>query len=625
MSENFGNRHSKYRNFSEQEWNFKKSFSYDNYKGFSDLKIVKMQNTQRFCDMEEKFGLPFDLGFCRDFCQNNKRNRLLQRHLCSKGCFWNAEPCFMEQNHSGNLVDLMKKSFHEIYNPLFKSEFERNYSDKIDWSLTGGVGHYPSLGLNKLIAEMGITSNLSYDYDGCAVNLNNLSREFRDSDPVRPFYIMEEKKVHDIFQALLNVNSAKIESNKQEMQSIYDESYNASGALMKPILSLMMWGPLAGYDMQKTAQKCKFYINSRRIGTHVCANFTEKHYWMYSHGDKVECERGTIQQLSGPAMTHDMKVVYPCNNLACNQSCECDFCVLSLSCPKDRHKQHIRDLNQECEVQTKAQCQDHWVNHPENFDDKEDISVEKNIFHHNGVLVSQPRENAVEILKFSGIKRSCSSCCKDVKSHFKLHMVIHLQCKFCLYQLRTLFDKKFWEKVCNTCGKIFYNTSDRKLYWHKRIHKSDWSCDDCEIRLNRKWNLKRHLVEVHGLEFHELDVRTESETFNINKHEESVQNEQEKDLMNVTDEKKIHSCSICKESFTRHGDLERHLLEHSFLPEKHTCDICGKEYTRKGYLQQHIKLIHMKEETKFPCRFCEKEFNRKHNLTAHEKRMHGDK
>ena len=75
-------------------------------------------------------------------------------------------------------------SFHDTFNPDFTYQFKREYSGKIDWSLTGGVGYFPSVGLKKLIQEMGITSKLSYDSDGCAVNFDNLSREFRDSDPV---------------------------------------------------------------------------------------------------------------------------------------------------------------------------------------------------------------------------------------------------------------------------------------------------------------------------------------------------------------------------------------------------------------------------------------------------------
>ena len=43
------------------------------------------------------------------------------------------------------------------------------------------------------------------------------------------------------------------------------------------------------------------------------------------------------------------------------------------------------------------------------------------------------------------------------------------------------------------------------MYWHKRMHTSNWNCDDCDIKFIRKWTLRRHLMEVHGLPLHEID------------------------------------------------------------------------------------------------------------------------
>ena len=142
---------------------------------------------------------------------------------------------------------------------------------------------------------------------------------------------MEEKRIHDIMEAMLNVNSAKIENNRKEMQKKYDESYKANGAIREPILSMMMWGPLDGYDMEKKEQRCRLDHHSLRTGSRICSNYTEKHFLMYTHGD--------------------MKVIYPCNRSACNHGCECGFCDLSSLCPPDTHKQHIQNSDKECIVQ----------------------------------------------------------------------------------------------------------------------------------------------------------------------------------------------------------------------------------------------------------------------------------
>ena len=78
---------------------------------------------------------------------------------------------------------------------------------------------------------------------------------------------------------------------------------------------------------------------------------------MFSHGDKIDCYKGKVEQLSGPAMTYKMKVIYPCNRSACNHGCDCGFCDLSSLCPPETHKQHIRNSDKECIVQ-KSICQD---------------------------------------------------------------------------------------------------------------------------------------------------------------------------------------------------------------------------------------------------------------------------
>ena len=49
------------------------------------------------------------------------------------------------------------------------------------------------------------------------------------------------------------------------------------------------------------------------------------------------------------------------------------------------------------------------------------------------------------------------------------------------------------------------------MYFHKKIHNLDWTCDECDIKFNRKWNLQRHLMESHSLHLHEVDNDAESQ------------------------------------------------------------------------------------------------------------------
>ena len=109
-------------------------------------------------------------------------------------------------------------------------------------------------------------------------------------------------------------------------------------------------------------------------------------------------------------------------------------------------------MRPDCYVDKSSQCQEHKIDHPTNYNEKEDVSVEKNIFYHNLELQNQPRKHSVDKFFFAGIKKSCEICCSTVKDHFKNHKVVHLNCQYCVFQLRTSIDRNFWDKVCNICG-----------------------------------------------------------------------------------------------------------------------------------------------------------------------------
>ena len=422
----YSDRLPKYKDFTEEEWDFKTSFTYDDYFGFSDLRIFNAQNNHRYDYMWDDFGIPPELAsFCNAFNTNRQRHRLIQRHLCSNLCFWDPQECFLEDSHSGNLTDLMHKDFHDQFNPAFTQQFNRNFKDKIDWAPTGGLGHFPSIGLNKLIEELGITTKLIYNTDKHAVNFDNLNRDFWNSIPVRPLYVMEVKKCHDILEALINVNQEKIKNNRENMRIQFDQSYKGNGPIREPILSMMMWGPQTDFHIKKTEEECKFdSFRDRQAGSHVCTNFSDKNYWMFSHSEKIECTKGPIKILDGPVMTLDMTIVYPCNRSGCNHNCMCDLCLNSHKCPKSEHKKHLREIQRDFSVSLNTQCQQHEISHPANFDEGEDISMQKNIFYHNLKLEKQPRRNSTGHLKYAGIKKSCDLCRGNIKNHFKYHKVI---------------------------------------------------------------------------------------------------------------------------------------------------------------------------------------------------------
>ena len=151
-------------NFTSEEWSFVHTFTYDDKEEFNDLRIIMMQNNHRLYYMWDDLGIPPDTSsFCTAFNRNRDRTRLIQRHLCNNQCFWTPLDCFFSDSHSGNLEDIMHKDFHELFNPEFKQQFNRTFTGKIDWAPTGN--QFPSVGLKKLIDELGITTILSYNED----------------------------------------------------------------------------------------------------------------------------------------------------------------------------------------------------------------------------------------------------------------------------------------------------------------------------------------------------------------------------------------------------------------------------------------------------------------------------
>ena len=168
----------------------------------------------------------------------------------------------------------MKQEFHELYNPGFESQFNK---EKTTCKLICEGGFYPP-NMNSLLEELGISSTLDYE-KGNALNVDYLTKEFRNLD--LPRFTFEEKKCHDILEALLEVTKDNIEKNRNEMKNLYQESVDSSGTSLKPILSLMMWGPQPNNLFPSSSQVCKLerdpdhrLILEERL--HHCRNFLEK-------------------------------------------------------------------------------------------------------------------------------------------------------------------------------------------------------------------------------------------------------------------------------------------------------------------------------------------------------------
>ena len=535
-----------------------------------------------------------------------------------------------------------------------------------------------------MIEQLGISTELAYDEEGLAVNFEYVNDEYRNAD--RPLYSLEEKKATDIIVALLQSSEKKILAEKSDMTKLYQDSY--SGIKSQPILSLMMWGPQSRIVETSSSRDCCLESDSWNQlvldgKMHNCRYFSEKHYWMFGHSGGDICHDGDVASLEGPAMTDRLVVVYPCSNTRCMVDCVCDLCNNTSKnlCSLIKHKSHIRRFHGDCLVQKESQCQLHWVAHPDLFETEEDVFVEKNLYFHNNQLLEQPRTQAVEVVKFAGIKKACVECKHNVYDHFQNHLVFHLQCKFCSFQLATLEDQEYWEKVCKICGKMFDSVTPKKINWHAKCHEENehFQCEHCDASFKRKFTLDRHMQYDHEEAFNSDPIQEQS--INQTLVGSEVANEEhtvvgykctscgkvfrlkrylvqhfdmnhtlrdafkcsgcgdefryKKDLTRHEANKHFivkpghhrfleqsevrHCCKNCTKEFKRMDHLRRHEQIHSSYKPKYDCSICGKKLTRKEFLKVHTGSVHMKKIVNHSCSVCGRQFNIKSNLQRHRK------
>ena len=96
----------------------------------------------------------------------------------------------------------------------------------------------------------------------------------------------------------------------------------------------------------------------------------------------TECVRKDGLNLDGPVSNMKSEVFYPCNLQHCWVCCKCKFCQLLRIKHCKQHKQHVKYNTKECVIQKEGQCQEHWIDHPDNFK-AGDIEIDSNLLFHN--------------------------------------------------------------------------------------------------------------------------------------------------------------------------------------------------------------------------------------------------
>ena len=485
--------------FTSEECKLMHTYTYDKepvkeWRQVNDYEAIKECNRVKWKEISKL------VGDCPGFENSGSLYRskeakivnVIERIICKKGCYYFPEKCFMD--HGYNFKSLLMRSLHEEFNPHFKKIFEGCESRDVTLELT----HYGAPNMLKLAEDINFNTALVYDEEGMLkVDISVLTEESWIHK--RPSFVKEEKKVLDMIHGLLICALKKRDAEISLAALTYSQTCQG---LNDPVLKVMCCGPDYGEkeysvddcDISKDEKKIK-HTNLTSVEHIDCKSFKQQNHWEYKH-HMTECVGKEVSNLAGPVSNMKSEVFYPCNLQHCWVCCKCKFCKLLRVKNCKEHKQHARNNTKECVIQKEAQCQEHWIDHPDNFM-AGDIEIEKNLLFHNNKVKIYGRNYHTASVKYSGLKRVCKKCKKNTLDHLNNHLTPHLQCKHCLYELKTVEDKLYWRKACNICGKVF--SSEPLKIRHVRRHDFPrQECDICRTTFSSKFNLHRHMVEQHN-------------------------------------------------------------------------------------------------------------------------------
>jgi hypothetical protein len=331
-------------------------------------------------------------------------------------------------------------------------------------------------------------------------------------------------------------------------------------------------------------------------------------------------------RIQGAASTMDMGVIYTCHMSGwsgCVIYCSCSVCTKTRShCQKLHRKEPCSECN--------TQCTTHQIMLSRIFDTETDqysIITER---------ITKYRFAHV----YAGIPKSCESCSQDLLEHQVLHLVFHMRCRFCRFEMRPLIEgnvislddykemdevlKERDAKTCSVCLRI----SDDKLAREKHesvVHMKEtqkFKCDQCEKTYSNKNALNYHIAkhkdvlkpscELCGSQF--------SCTRSLERHKLTIHQD--------SSEQKPFECEDCGKGFSMESALKRHQREQHFgsklnldfhegfaTPAIFKCEQCEINFKRNSDLKRHTQSAHSVKN--FICSHCNKAYSRKDVLDRH--------
>ncbi|XP_023178177.2 zinc finger protein with KRAB and SCAN domains 1 [Drosophila hydei] len=182
-----------------------------------------------------------------------------------------------------------------------------------------------------------------------------------------------------------------------------------------------------------------------------------------------------------------------------------------------------------------------------------------------------------------------------------------------------------------------------------RTPKSLCPCTECEKKFTRNFQLKLHMISVHGLGDglrYECEVCSKSfaSRHSLRYHFTSLHSTERPFACELCDRRfvlrtqlisharmhtgetkpRIFDCNVCGKTWPTKSDLRTHLRSHDpdMSKRPYKCDQCNKAFFTRGHLNSH-HLVHTGEKP-YACTYCDKSYQSVGNLNNHTLRQHSN-
>jgi hypothetical protein len=246
----------------------------------------------------------------------------------------------------------------------------------------------------------------------------------------------------------------------------------------------------------------------------------------------------------------------------------------------------------------------------------------------------------------------CELCSKTFKKKFNYtrHVIIHknefpYRCNHCDKKFKDESNSKKHLQHCKmkllVTNVVELPTSDKISSTKTNLKNSKFKCDMCEKEFYKKYNLTRH-KNIHKLnDFKNNSCQYDyenSENNDVRYYECKICNKKFNELKQLNlHHKSYHieceeiECSICKQRFNIKYDYLVHELackngeksENKMNTKSYKCNICKKTFTKIYNLNRHLATRHqnkLKSDClikKHVCEYCSKSFYELNKLKSH--------